>query len=1590
MPCIRYYALVFTFVLYAGLAAQPPAFNSADTPLVIRDSDPDLSLDIDFSVFTSDNARFVDCANNNNGSAHLLIVNESDQPQLILIDLRESDFDTAISAFFTDPETGFLSQVLCENESDESDAMIVIVPPRVEEGTPSLMQVQIQDAGFPFKQIDKRLKMNLKVSPFEDNTRLIPLRDYRFPVDSRGKVTFRAVYEKDGVIQPTGVDYSGWPFILDPFAEAEIEGVNENILPNVDVDNNAEFIDPQTGQSSRDVQVHVTYIGENVGMDQVTLMGVQGGRIIFPFAPPNFEGTADVEWVETIANDRCEDAEELTVGQPFTQDVTDSSISTSDPGVEGCIPPLSGALPNRTSWYKFTNDAEETRCITVKVDSTFSNLVVPIVGECGFLTAGACLESFPDFGTNPLIFRSERKFILQPGEMIRFMNLALFNDESEYEVTVEVVSSDPVENVACEVTFEQERIRAASEGEAEGGPVDYTIRLIEPETGEPVVGADVMVTVKTLTNVRRTFTSVSGSDGFVDDPETGLFLFRYFADVRGIERIEVTNLPDQTPQFFCAQEVPVVDYLIVLDDPITEAEINETLTFTGTLTRTALNSEPAGGEVIEFEARTEPNGGGELVDEGQVVIGADGRFEIMVSGPASRGALFVTFSGNGSIDEYPFETRDTVIIKDTPMNNEMSDAQLISELDGQMNMFNQNILDATTSPSDPVSPCVDDSVSEGRGENTVWYELDKRGDNDNSNISLSTQGSGFDTFIEIYEVGPDDELFPILCANDVPADTNFENRLSESVNFTAEAGKRYFIKTGRAGGNIGDGMLKLTVGSGKQLTVAADREFIVIGAPEAIVTARLADRANEPQEGELVTIRESRGFFPEETQTTDSRGIATFAALTSPFNPTIYTVLARHTDTQTGAIYLAQTEITYARIKIEFSKLTDCNTCDPGTEIQFAGKAELEIPRREGGEIIIDTIPLDTVPITITVNDNGEQTFTTETDAFGNFTFSYTTSAQEGQITISAAVTSDGATANSAVFTINNLLVAENANCATPARVVTTGPDDPKGVLEFETPYVDLAPYANASASAPGTLTCPGTQVSPVLFYTYLNKLETPVQVNIEVIGEPGGEFEFDTVFTVHMINSLADPETGVLINGDDNPCSIVTTELQCFDESPGNLFEASGSFVAQPGVPYLISAGTNNQRPDVLQVSFTTEEPQIQIISDPILTTVPVDNGQEREFSFAFTVTEDGEPLPDFPVLLNNGFRPEEKLTDENGQVTDTITVGAGRNGLFTRNAFVQIGEDTDIPIGAASGVYIVDYECSVQPSGVFVKTGSQHNVTATVTLNGDVAPDGTPVTFLVRNEIGEDVAEPFNTFTVNGVALFDYTSEEGANHTITVRVDGSHICEATVFWTDLLFTLIPESATVNSGQPQIFTFTMNVNELPQPNLPVDIRWTSGPLTVIPPVRLFTDDQGEILYPIINYGGFDLGQVQFSGDVNGIPFQAASTLSVLSAPDCNLTTTDDPLPVIGTTAFVVYQLSDSQGNPIEGVVVDFEVTDGPNRGQLFSATTNSSGLAIVNYTSDVPGEDRIFGVSFVNGQEISCQASQFWQEPPLEIWSIR
>lgn len=1575
-------------------APEPPAIDDFQTPAIIPVAGEELSLRINFEGATSGfEDPFPSCAFNNNGSIHFLFLNPTGDFQLMEVDAAASNFDTAISAFGYDPDRNrILGELDCVNEEDEADSLIFLMPPGEDEATTSQVRVMIQDAGPLFRrnalQQDKEARITTRAKYLDQDAKLRPTQfvsGYQQNVGTRVQVRFRVVI--DGVV-PRSIPalYDAANFDVEFIqGNATVQGVNAD--PG-DFDVSVDLVVDQdfSGPAPPEAEVVVTYTGSNQGLDRVLASGVL--RITRRTGDGRFDqeiavaGEATVEWIGGFDNDACARALALGNDQVVDLNVEGASYWAVRPGdaipfdreprVRSCEPDgfdENEVEPNRSTFYQYTNDSAEAKVVTVRTTASFFNMLVALRGTCADLLPSnviACSPGLPPGPTGDSV--GEIQFIVQPGEQVVLYNYALFNDEREYDLRIETICS-PLSNLICEIETIRERA-AADE------TVIYDVTLRDAQTGTPVPGRRVVANITSGPNI--TFFDDSQSTD-----ENGAVRYLIPAnDGNGLDIFTIKEFEGETPAFFCKTETERVSLRVILTDFPQLVRPGDSITIRGRveLIGTTVRDADPDTLVSIVSARTNLE---EATHRDNQQYGSDGEFEFTYTASAERGNGIedVTISASDPASSSEDNEPLTILVRDLPRNDDAFLAEPIPETVGtEPVVFMPNIGDATIGSSERASDCI--NSNNGFGYHSVYYGLDRLEATEDKVFSFSTIGSGFDTFVQVYEVSEEGTLELVCADNNSPFFDDSSTFANEVVNFVAEAGKEYQIRVGSTVESIGEGQLMLTVGCGVELELAASRDRYVVGE-DPDFTASLK-RGGQPVDGGDVRLQIPDDFFST-TKATNAAGNANYAGdVEGPTFRRLMQAQAVYTDPITSAIYVAERNVSFGDVSVELQRLpAEGSVFPPGTEFAFSGTAIVIYPEldEDGNEILV-TEPLADQDVVLDITGpNAGQTRTMTADQDGNFNASYVADNGGGQDSVRATVTIRGVGFDSQAFNALIELRPDNPDCRTAKRVfsvererrISTQQANPN-----ETPFFEVVPFSNAPSGAPSTFTCPNNNVNPAVFYLYENRTENDLVVHVDVVGRFGDGSTFaDTAAGIFRLRDYNFDQTDTDL---EFLCgNLQYYEVQCFDTAPGNEFQAAGSFIAQPFTPFLIVTGTNGARPPELEVTITTEDyTGPQIVVEPQSTIVGVD-ALARDFPVTFTILDEGTPVAEEEVSLSNTPFPISATTDENGQVFSSITVPANRSGVYTRDILWYVPLNADlVPYVASASVAATNVACSLDPILTANLAGDFATFEASITVNGAPIPDGTEVTFTITDD-----GEPFATRTVltsAGKAAYDYTSEEAALH--LVQVSGEYLgfpfsCTATSEFRTVELVVEPETQELLIGETARVDGRLLLDGEPLPDAAIQVAVLSGPSAVGSPHTIFTDQNGNFVYRSANFISEGIDVVEFSATAAGFEVRAESRFDWYGKAICSFVTSSEQNGV-GSSTDLVLTVRDPRGRAIEGAAVAF-TTRGANDRDLAPVFTDDLGVAVSTYTGSNAGQDQVTAEVYAGELAVFCTAIRSW-----------
>lgn len=131
----------------------------------------------------------------------------------------------------------------------------------------------------------------------------------------------------------------------------------------------------------------------------------------------------------------------------------------------------------------------------------------------------------------------------------------------------------------------------------------------------------------------------------------------------------------------------------------------------------------------------------------------------------------------------------------------------------------------------------------------------------------------------------------------------------------------------------------------------------------------------------------------------------------------------------------------------------------------------------------------------------------------------------------------------------------------------------------------------------------------------------------------------------------------------------------------------------------------------------------------------------------------------------------------------------------------------------------------------------------------------------------------------------------------------------------------------------------------------------------------------------VLNTGGIDIATCQNANE----SLQWSEIGQTNPCPSSQLTLAPPTqLRGVGSPATLVATYTNSCGEPLPGVTVDFAASSGPNVGGLGSAITDVNGVATVQYTSSTPGTDTVqASIANAVGSIPSNQVTVVWNSPP-------
>ena len=317
--------------------------------------------------------------------------------------------------------------------------------------------------------------------------------------------------------------------------------------------------------------------------------------------------------------------------------------------------------------------------------------------------------------------------------------------------------------------------------------------------------------------------------------------------------------------------------------------------------------------------------------------------------------------------------------------------------------------------------------------------------------------------------------------------------------------------------------------------------------------------------------------------------------------------------------------------------------------------------------------------------------------------------------------------------------------------------------------------------------------------------------------------------------------------------------------------------------------------------------------------------------------------------------------VTDSSGAATAILTAGANRS-------------NRSITVTVTSG--------SVSNNIVLPVTGTKlsYSGVTTVALNGAVQSTVTAVdskgaaipslTVTAASSLGNTLSAASLTTDSQGTASIGYTAAKAGSDTLSFVGGGATLATTiTISAAQFAFTSPVANTSVPVATKQAVTAQYLSSNVPQSGKTVTFAATAGVITVAGAggtctsttlvSSAVTDSSGNATVCVSSTTASPATiQASLSG-VTGVSAQATLPISFVAVTPAKLVLQISPTALganaTGTTtqkATVLATVTDANGNPVSGVIVDFNRCTDPSGGSLStaSATTSSSGQASVQY----------------------------------------
>jgi hypothetical protein len=560
-------------------------------------------------------------------------------------------------------------------------------------------------------------------------------------------------------------------------------------------------------------------------------------------------------------------------------------------------------------------------------------------------------------------------------------------------------------------------------------------------------------------------------------------------------------------------------------------------------------------------------------------------------------------------------------------------------------------------------------------------------------------------------------------------------------------------------------------------------------------------------------------------------------------------------------------------VNVSFNVTAGPNTGDNGiVQTDSNGQASFAYPGDGGigtdtieasGTVIVNGVP---VPFSVTAQKRWvvvQATLAPITD----------TNPVNTQHTVTATITLDGAPASGVTVNFN---VTAGPNTGENGSNTT----DTNGEAGFT--YTGDGGIGVDTIEATGDVIVDGV---PIPFNASASKEWVDVQCALDPATDTN-PLGTDHTLTVTLSNG-GNPLSGALVNFN------VTAGPNSGDNGSGTTDGAGQTtftYTGDGGIGTDTIEASGNAIINSLPFAFTCTAQKIWAQATATLTPANAVNQINTNHTVIATVLLNGSPAPAVPVSFTVTAGPNAGdggvvVTDGIGEASFTYT-GDGGTGTDTIQASGNvILNGVPIPFTTSAQKLWVDVQAVLTPATDTNQIGSDHTVTATLTVNGSPI-SGNQVNFDIT--AGPNAGNTSSGITdSSGQVLYVYTGDGGAG-TDTIQASGTvlfsgmpvpFLATAQKTWIDLQCTVTPPTGSSEPGQQYSVTLTLTSDGVAQSGVPVNFAVTSGPNTGTNGV-VVTDNNGQAVFAYTGNGGSGQDVIEASGTFNSVPFLCTATVT--------------------------------------------------------------------------------------------------------------